>query len=513
MNPFQKELNKQSPNKEKKRFLNSSLNENFLLGLKIKNEINNTDNQADNSFEEESNNQENKFDILTVSPSKEHLSNKRNDETKYRIIMDHSNKISSECSSKNQVSVKNISKKNSRDINMKISQASKILNTNNSILKDDSSQNQFLDLNYNIKIGNKEKLDTEHDDCSSNNILKRIDSKNNLCDAKKFYNNKKLVLLDAEEEYKYIPSSAINKVNIKNNGIHGVYKDPYNLKKEERALNKEYYFEKIQFKKCKNQGIRTSLDNINNIYNIGQINNEKNSIKRHVINMKILKYHNSYDFNNTYKYRDSIKFAQRNNKKNNNRNNKALSSFGNLNDYFKITKFNSEKTPSKTREKNSFELNLIDQNDKKVFEFKKEFFSSINSFSLKKTAHYSREYFLMPILQDETLLCKIKIQKNKNKLGILYPVYTLHINNSDKFIMAAKKVNFASRSDYLFSIEENNFDIKSQSFLGRLYSNFLGNIFILKDYKKAMKNYKVIEKENIINSVKIVYVNHFYFFN
>ncbi len=143
-------------------------------------------------------------------------------------------------------------------------------------------------------------------------------------------------------------------------------------------------------------------------------------------------------------------------------------------------------------------------------ELSKEFLGEINNFDFVSKKKLSKEYFLNPILKDESLICKIKIQ-TKNKFGSLYPIYTLHIDSSDKFLLAAKKVKITSSSLYLFSLDENNFDVKSEDYLGKLKSNFLGTKFNIFDYKDKNINEKnFIDREASKEMIEIDYVKLFY---
>lgn len=162
----------------------------------------------------------------------------------------------------------------------------------------------------------------------------------------------------------------------------------------------------------------------------------------------------------------------------------------------------NKKEPCNIEEKFKIETGLPDKNDDNHFELKKEFFDKINSISIKQLEHHSKDYYLFPVPKDQTFICKIKVNRIKSKFGNLFPIYTLHINNSDRFLIAAKKVKFALNNQYIFSINYNSFDFKSESYIGRLDSNFLGNSFIIIDYRQDLNS----KRENNLYLGRIQYV-------
>jgi tubby-related protein 1 len=67
------------------------------------------------------------------------------------------------------------------------------------------------------------------------------------------------------------------------------------------------------------------------------------------------------------------------------------------------------------------------------------------------------------------------IERNKSGLGKkMYPVYQLFLKEEDRFLLAAKKRPKQKTSNYLISRSADDLDRDSESFLGKLRSNFVG---------------------------------------
>jgi len=66
----------------------------------------------------------------------------------------------------------------------------------------------------------------------------------------------------------------------------------------------------------------------------------------------------------------------------------------------------------------------------------------------------------------------------------LYPKYYVHIKNNEKFLMAARKRPNNMTSNYLITMDNENFDKKSKYYLGKLRSNFMGTEFHIFDTLK-----------------------------
>jgi len=189
---------------------------------------------------------------------------------------------------------------------------------------------------------------------------------------------------------------------------------------------------------------------------------------------------------------------------------KNLQYYNNLNEYFSLNKFGNMKLNKSNKFLSNDELYFKSTcpNFDNFFQLRQEFYSSINNFENSQKRLFSKKYFLSPLINDQTLICKVKIHTNKSNLGLLYPTYTLHISNSDRFLLAAKKIKITSSSLYYFSMDVNNFSEKSSMFLGKLNSNFFGNKFKIFDYKsmnsKVNKNF--IDYGNKADYTQIEYV-------
>lgn len=183
--------------------------------------------------------------------------------------------------------------------------------------------------------------------------------------------------------------------------------------------------------------------------------------------------------------------------------------FNNYDEYYFHKKFNTEgfQMGKAVKEKDFIfkSPKIYNSND-----FSKEFLNEIQNYDLVSKKKFLKDYYLTSINKDYTFNCKIKVHTNKNKVGLLYPIYTLHVDSTDRFILAAKKVKITSASSYLFSLDENNFEFKSDCYLGKLNSNFLGTKFKIFDYKDKNKNEKnFIEREGSKDISEIEYVTLF----
>lgn len=329
---------------------------------------------------------------------------------------------------------------------------------------------QSLSINNNDpNIISKNRLETVNEDCS----LNRLNNNNK-------YNKVQLIILDESDS---------NRVEFLDKPLNSDFliKDYQNIEiisKFNHLFLNEDAPNKINFesgKSAKTKHEKNSSKNLlieDNIKNFNILNDKKkllneNSNKKKRIGSEISDQYNNYD------------------------------------EYYFYNKFNTERFQIKRAVK-SHDFRYTAPGIDNFAELRKEFFNEIKNFDIIPKIKFSKEYFLTPIIKDQTLICKIKIHTSKNKFGSLYPIYTLHAESSDKFILAAKKVNITSTSSYIFSLDKNNFDVKSEHYLGKLNSNFLGTKFKIFDYKDKYKNDKnFIEKESSKELNEIDYVKHF----
>lgn len=72
----------------------------------------------------------------------------------------------------------------------------------------------------------------------------------------------------------------------------------------------------------------------------------------------------------------------------------------------------------------------------------------------------------------------------RDKSGIsnrMYPLYTLHLVDGDRFLLASKKRTNNKTSNYLVTMDKRDLNRDSASFLGKVRSNFVGTEFTLFD--------------------------------
>lgn len=85
-----------------------------------------------------------------------------------------------------------------------------------------------------------------------------------------------------------------------------------------------------------------------------------------------------------------------------------------------------------------------------------------------------------------TIQCTIT--RNKSGFNRLWPKYTLHLSDGSTFLLSAKKRAANKTSNYLISMDPDNMNKTSSSYLGKLRSNFLGTEFyIYNEGTKAKK--------------------------
>ncbi len=373
-------------------------------------------------------------------------------------------------------------------------------NKENKIMSDvdfSKYKNSFNKLKNELKTNNNIRTtqDIEIDNYSLNRLNKK--ENNNPIEKNKKMNNIKLVLLNDDK-------SNLDSNN-KNNTL--ICTSDVNLKDSKNIL----VLKNLNNLNC----INSEIESNNKLINYEKLkisdfykNKEKNE------NLKILSKENNLInlkkivCGDKEKYlRNSLNDGKINEKKN-------LQNINNNNYFILFNKSNTDKGAE------HFKKNILIKEDfDSIFQtsenqptMTKEYLEYINSFDINKNKYLSKEYCIFPLIKDETLICKIKIHLNKNKLGITHPMYSLHINNSTKSFIGAKKINIGSASQYIFSLDENNFNTKSVFFIGKLKSNFIGNKFKILNYK-IKKNYDeklFIDNSNNnrnINCDEINYVN------
>ena len=94
------------------------------------------------------------------------------------------------------------------------------------------------------------------------------------------------------------------------------------------------------------------------------------------------------------------------------------------------------------------------------------------------------------------------IMRHKSGFNRLWPKYTMHLSEGDKFLLSAKKRAANKTSNYLISTDPENLNKNSASYLGKLRSNFLGTEFYIynegSSSKKAHTDDEVREQHGCI---------------
>jgi tubby-related protein 1 len=73
------------------------------------------------------------------------------------------------------------------------------------------------------------------------------------------------------------------------------------------------------------------------------------------------------------------------------------------------------------------------------------------------------------------------IKRDKSGMARFYPKYHMHLSNGFKYLMSAKKRACNNTSNYLVTMNRNDFSKGGGGFLGKVRSNFLGTEFVLYD--------------------------------
>ena len=87
-----------------------------------------------------------------------------------------------------------------------------------------------------------------------------------------------------------------------------------------------------------------------------------------------------------------------------------------------------------------------------------------------------RRFLNRPVPRGVMLQCTIK--RDKSGFNRLYPKYFMHLSGmNQEFLLVGKKRPKNKTSNYLISMGEKDLNVKSQNFVGKLRSNFLGTEF------------------------------------
>ena len=85
------------------------------------------------------------------------------------------------------------------------------------------------------------------------------------------------------------------------------------------------------------------------------------------------------------------------------------------------------------------------------------------------------------------------IVRHKSGFNRLWPKYTLHLSDGDKYLLNGKKRSGSTTSYYMISVDEQKVKKGTKGYLGKLRSNFLGTEFYIYDDGENPKNAKTFE--------------------
>lgn len=85
------------------------------------------------------------------------------------------------------------------------------------------------------------------------------------------------------------------------------------------------------------------------------------------------------------------------------------------------------------------------------------------------------------------------IVRHKTGFNRLWPKYTLHLSDGNKFLLTGKKRSGNTTSNYIITVDQDKVKKGTQGQLGKLRSNFLGTEFYLFDSGKNPKKAKHFE--------------------
>lgn len=85
------------------------------------------------------------------------------------------------------------------------------------------------------------------------------------------------------------------------------------------------------------------------------------------------------------------------------------------------------------------------------------------------------------------------IVRHKSGFNRLWPKYTLHLSDGNKFLLTGKKRSGNATSNYMISVDQEKLKKGTKGYLGKLRSNFLGTEFYLYDDGENPKKAKSFE--------------------
>jgi tubby and related proteins len=89
--------------------------------------------------------------------------------------------------------------------------------------------------------------------------------------------------------------------------------------------------------------------------------------------------------------------------------------------------------------------------------------------------------------------------RHKSGFNRLWPKYTLHLSDGNKFLLVGKKRSGNATSNYMISLDQDKMKKGVTGYLGKLRSNFLGTEFYLYDSgenPKKAKNYESVRAQH-----------------
>ncbi|OMJ77625.1 hypothetical protein SteCoe_22751 [Stentor coeruleus] len=90
-----------------------------------------------------------------------------------------------------------------------------------------------------------------------------------------------------------------------------------------------------------------------------------------------------------------------------------------------------------------------------------------------------KKFLTSPIVKGITLQCSIR--RDKSGFNRLFPKYYMQTSEGLNFLLAGKKRAGNRTSNYMVTMNQKDFNTKSQSFIGKVRSNFLGTEFLIYD--------------------------------
>lgn len=90
-----------------------------------------------------------------------------------------------------------------------------------------------------------------------------------------------------------------------------------------------------------------------------------------------------------------------------------------------------------------------------------------------------KKFLTSPIAKSITLQCSIR--RDKSGFNRLFPKYFMQTSEGLNFLLAGKKRAGNRTSNYMVTMNQKDFNTKSQSFIGKVRSNFLGTEFLIYD--------------------------------